>query len=384
MNLQKLLLSLFILVITLGASGQKRTVELSGNITGLKGRQVAIFGSDNFTTPIVTTTGNNDFFKLTVEVGEDESAPYYLHIPAIGDFHEIQYSSHFMLFLDQSPIELEAIITETGIDLKSVKGSPLMDESDRLHNENEYTLPLIEATTALNNAIEAYHKPGGDTEANETAMNDAEDLVYQLEQQRAKAFVDMISKYPKSKALADHVTYLSEDLPVEEKKNILNSFDPSIHNCYVLRSFAESILKAETTLPGEPLPDFDTYTADGKLDKLSNYRGQYLLIDFWASWCGPCIEEMPNIAAIYKDYKNQGLQVIGVSLDASKENWLESVKELKLEYHQLWDNEEKSWKLFDIKGIPFVILVSPEGIILERNLRGEAIRQKVAQYLKNK
>jgi peroxiredoxin len=308
-------------------------------------------------------------------------APDYLNIPAIGDFEPSMKISNFVLFLDSTPLVVDAVISEVGIEPKSIKGSPLMDDSDRLDDENEYTVSLDRAIGAFNSASEVYNKSGGESEENLKLLEEANELLTRIQEQKGTAFFNMISKYPKSKALASHVVNYYSDASTEEKKSIIAGFDPSIHSCYALSWLADAIRLEENTAVGSPMPDFDTYTIDGKLDKLSNYRGEYLLIDFWASWCGPCIEEIPNIKSIYRDYKDKGLKVIGVSTDESKDNWLKSIKEHNLAYYQLRDPDWKSGKLLNYQGIPFVILVSPDGIILERDLRGEETRNKVKQHL---
>ena len=105
------------------------------------------------------------------------------------------------------------------------------------------------------------------------------------------------------------------------------------------------------------------------------------MIDFWASWCGPCRKEIPNLKKVYAEYKDKGLQLIGVSIDNSEAAWQKAVKEEQLDYLQLNDPKNITGKLYNFNGIPFIILISPEGIILEKGLRGTEVGEKVAKYL---
>ena len=111
-------------------------------------------------------------------------------------------------------------------------------------------------------------------------------------------------------------------------------------------------------------------------------RGKYVLVDFWASWCGPCRKEIPNIKKVYAEFKDKGLEVVGVSIDNSDKAWKKALEEEKLDYLQLGDPKNITSKLYNYNGIPFIILISPEGIILDKGLRGNEIRTKIAEYIK--
>ena len=105
-------------------------------------------------------------------------------------------------------------------------------------------------------------------------------------------------------------------------------------------------------------------------------------MDFWASWCGPCRREIPNIKKVYAEFKDKGLEVVGVSIDHSDEAWKKALEEEKLDYLQLSDPKSVTSKLYNYNGIPFIILISPEGIILNKGLRGNEIRTKITEYIK--
>ena len=145
----------------------------------------------------------------------------------------------------------------------------------------------------------------------------------------------------------------------------------------------------------QELEDFDSYTnentapeialpnPDGEVMKLSSLRGNYVLIDFWASWCAPCRRENPNVVRLYKKYSDENFEIFSVSLDGNKENWKKAIKKDNL----IWDyhvSDLKKWKSdliskYQFRGIPHTVLIDPEGKIIEEKLRGAALEQKLKE-----
>lgn len=139
--------------------------------------------------------------------------------------------------------------------------------------------------------------------------------------------------------------------------------------------------------PGLMFTDLEMNDTDGKAHKLSEYVGQgkYVLVDFWASWCGPCRREMPAVKKIYDNYKDKGFDIVGLSLDEDKTAWTGAIKSLNLPWHHLSDL--KGWKsdaaaLYGINSIPATILVGPDGKIVASGLRAEELEKKMAELLK--
>jgi peroxiredoxin len=133
--------------------------------------------------------------------------------------------------------------------------------------------------------------------------------------------------------------------------------------------------------PGKEAPDFEEAMADGTLMKLSDLRGKVVLLDFWASWCGPCRRENPNVVALYNEYKADGFTVMSVSLDKSKDAWLAAIEKdnLSWPYHvsdlQHWNS--KVAKMYGVRGIPFTVLIDQEGKIVRTKLRGEELHTEL-------
>lgn len=135
---------------------------------------------------------------------------------------------------------------------------------------------------------------------------------------------------------------------------------------------------------GTVVTDFAMADADGKDRQLSEWcgKGNYVLIDFWASWCGPCLQELPNVVSCYEKYHGKGFEIIGISFDNKKDAWLAAVKRLKMTWPQLSDL--KGWKslaavTFGINSIPANILVDPQGRIAALDLRGANLGAKLEE-----
>ena len=108
-------------------------------------------------------------------------------------------------------------------------------------------------------------------------------------------------------------------------------------------------------------------------------RGQYVLVDFWASWCEPCLKETPNLIAAYEKYKDKGLQVLGVAVSDKPTHTESAIKELGIPYPQIINSQRVAIEAYKFNGIPYILLFDPEGNIIARNLRGEELKAKLAE-----
>ncbi|RYY68679.1 MAG: redoxin domain-containing protein [Chitinophagaceae bacterium] len=154
------------------------------------------------------------------------------------------------------------------------------------------------------------------------------------------------------------------------------------------KAFKETLDKAKLnpTAIGAVAPDFSQADVNGKQIKLSSFKGKYVLIDFWASWCGPCRQENPNVVKAYNKYKDKNFTILGVSLDkeSGKGAWLDAIKSDGLTWTQVsdlkaWQNEAAV--LYSVKGIPQNFLIDPAGKIVAKNLRGDTLEEKLAELL---
>jgi len=153
------------------------------------------------------------------------------------------------------------------------------------------------------------------------------------------------------------------------------------------RLFRELVEKMKATAIGQPAPEIALPDPNGKIVRLSSTKGKYVLVDFWAKWCGPCRQENPNVVRVYNKYKDKGFTVFGVSLDRRKEDWLEAIQQDGLTWTHVSDLkywQSEAAQKYNITAIPFSLLLDPNGVIIDKNLRGQALEKRIAELLDKK
>ena len=188
--------------------------------------------------------------------------------------------------------------------------------------------------------------------------------------------------------LAAHLTksYLSRQASqqafVDSMTTVLARRQPALAEIQDLSARTRTAVLTEKG--GEPAPDFTLPTAAGPLFTLSSLRGKYVLVDFWASWCGPCRAENPRLRTLYQQYQAKGLEIVSVSVDADGGKWRKAVGQDQLPWTQVSDL--KGWdspaaQLYGVLAVPTTVLIAPDGLILSRNLRGEALEKRLSKLL---
>ncbi len=150
----------------------------------------------------------------------------------------------------------------------------------------------------------------------------------------------------------------------------------------VLQQIEEQLTSVRNVIVGKQAPDIRLPSPAGDTIKLSSLRGKYVLIDFWASWCIPCREENPNMVKLYETYNNKGFEIYGVSLDATKDDWVKAIRDDKLTWTQVSDLkwwQSAAARQYSINAIPATAIIDKEGKIIARDLRGEKLEQFIAK-----
>ncbi|RAJ87646.1 peroxiredoxin [Chitinophaga dinghuensis] len=174
------------------------------------------------------------------------------------------------------------------------------------------------------------------------------------------------------------------DLDPKAIEPLYKKLDKDAKNSPSGKEFAKRLEAARKTAVGSPAIEFAQADSTGKNVALSSFRGKYVLVDFWASWCGPCRAENPNVVKAYEKFNPKGFEILGVSLDDKKEKWQAAISADKLTWTHVSDL--KGWKntvaeMYGVRAIPQNVLIDPKGKIIAKNLRGEDLEKKLAELL---
>lgn len=313
-----------------------------------------------------TTTVENGTFTFTGTA--DSPKLYYMFID--GD------RGSAPVVLENGTIRFKAHKDSLGF--SSIKGTP---QNDFFMEYLEETRKFVSMSRSMNDDLRI-----ANAQRDTVAIASLRDEYLEL-QEKAKTYeLDFMKGHPDAliSALILDKVMAGKTIPTEEVESIFQSFTPNIKSSSIGKKIQIQLEKAKATAIGTLAPEFSGPTPEGSQLALNEVKGKVTLIDFWAAWCKPCRMENPNIVSVYKKYKDKGLNVVGVSLDRKKEDWLKAIENDGLEWNHishLQYFQDPIAQLYSVNAIPAAFLLDENGVIVAKNLRGVDLEQKVAELL---
>ena len=299
---------------------------------------------------------------------------------ANADFFRIQIGTNEYMLIAKNGDEIEF-----AADLKNQDHDYKLSGADEADKMTEFNTMKFKSSAKLDQIKADFDQQ---VEAN-PEQRDA--LLEQIKPQYLKAQDElnaMIIKFAQdnTKSLASFYAISSVN-PIGHEAAFVKyaeTVDAAVKENAAVKSFVERVNKLKSLLVGNQAPDFSINSFDGQKIELSQFKGKYVLIDFWASWCGPCRTENPNVVKAYNTYKNRNFTILGISLDKDKAAWGQAIKQDGLTWlhaGELADFEGNTVRLYQVEAIPASFLLDPTGKIIARDLRGDELGAFLNQTL---
>lgn len=219
-------------------------------------------------------------------------------------------------------------------------------------------------------------------DGNEEKMKEIEARYKEVEQENNEKLKQKINDMGNSIAVFYAVNFLDADKEFAFLSDLAEKFKKELPDSQYTQQFVEQIESLSELAIGMPAPDIALPNPEGDTVRLSSLKGKYVMIDFWAAWCKPCRMENPNVVRLYNQYKDKGFEIYGVSLDRTKQAWVEAIEEDDMAWKHVSDLryfDSEAASLYNINAIPATVLLDKEGTIIAKNLRGEALEEKLAE-----